>query len=141
MARIKIDDLPVAENLTPEQEEQIQGAGLRSFRPTLESLEGREMMDAGLGHGLQPPVLRPAVGGAGQVGHVRLLDSPAPGATQAPRAALPQANLHRGGGRSTISCTRSSRTRSTSGCRPRTWSRSTCSIRKSLQHVRVVINP
>jgi hypothetical protein len=44
-----------------------------SFRPTLETLEGREMMDAGLGHGLQLPVLRPAVGGAGQVGHVRLL--------------------------------------------------------------------
>jgi hypothetical protein len=43
MARIRIDDLPVADNLTPEQEALIQGAGLRSFRPTLESLERREV--------------------------------------------------------------------------------------------------
>jgi acylphosphatase len=43
MSRIVIDDLPVAECLTPEQEELIQGAGLRSFRPSLEVLEGREV--------------------------------------------------------------------------------------------------
>jgi Raf kinase inhibitor-like YbhB/YbcL family protein len=43
MTRIRIDDLPVAENLTPEQEELIQGAGLKSFRLSLESLEGREV--------------------------------------------------------------------------------------------------
>jgi hypothetical protein len=43
MARIRIDDLPVADNLTPEQEALIQGAGLRSFRPRLEFLEGRDM--------------------------------------------------------------------------------------------------
>jgi Raf kinase inhibitor-like YbhB/YbcL family protein len=43
MTRIRIDDLPVAENLTPEQEELIQGAGLKSFRPSLEALEGREV--------------------------------------------------------------------------------------------------
>src|SRR5262245_698231 len=59
MARIKIEDLPVAEDLTPEQEELILGAGLRSFRPTLEALEGREMMDAGLGRSLLPPVVPP----------------------------------------------------------------------------------
>src|SRR5262245_2675956 len=93
MARIKIEDLPVADHLTPEQEELIQGAGLRSFRPTFEALEGREMMDAGLGHGLPLPVARPALGGADPAGQVRLLDSPAPGAAQAPRAALPHANL------------------------------------------------
>jgi hypothetical protein len=44
MSRIRIDDLPVAENMTPEQEELIQGAGLKSFRPTLEVLEDRLMM-------------------------------------------------------------------------------------------------
>jgi phosphatidylethanolamine-binding protein (PEBP) family uncharacterized protein len=43
MARIRIDDLPVAENLTPEQEELILGAGLKSFRPSLEMLEVRDM--------------------------------------------------------------------------------------------------
>src|SRR5262245_24182197 len=43
VTRIRIDDLPVAENLTPEQEALIQGAGLKSFRPSLESLEGREV--------------------------------------------------------------------------------------------------
>jgi hypothetical protein len=49
MVRIRIDDLPLGENLTPEQEELIVGAGRRTFRPTLESLENREMMDAGIG--------------------------------------------------------------------------------------------
>src|SRR5262245_47163000 len=39
VTRIRIDDLPVAENLTPEQEELIQGAGLKSFRPSVEALE------------------------------------------------------------------------------------------------------
>jgi phosphatidylethanolamine-binding protein (PEBP) family uncharacterized protein len=43
MSRIRIDDLPVAETLTPEQEELIQGAGLKSFRPSLEALEDRCM--------------------------------------------------------------------------------------------------
>ena len=37
MARITIEDLPVGENLTPEEEELIFGAGRRSFRPTLET--------------------------------------------------------------------------------------------------------
>jgi phosphatidylethanolamine-binding protein (PEBP) family uncharacterized protein len=41
MDRIRIDDLPVAENLTPEQEALIIGAGLKSFRPCLEALEDR----------------------------------------------------------------------------------------------------
>jgi len=43
VTRIRIDDLPVAENLTPEQEELIQGAGLKSFRPSLEALEVRDV--------------------------------------------------------------------------------------------------
>jgi Raf kinase inhibitor-like YbhB/YbcL family protein len=43
VTRIRIDDLPVAENLTPEQEELIQGAGLQSFRPSFEMLEAREV--------------------------------------------------------------------------------------------------
>lgn len=49
MARIRIDDLPLGENLTPEQEELILGAGWQTFRPTLESLENREMLDGGIG--------------------------------------------------------------------------------------------
>jgi phosphatidylethanolamine-binding protein (PEBP) family uncharacterized protein len=48
VSRIRIDDLPVAENLTPEQEELIEGAGLKSFRPTLEALEDRKLMNAGM---------------------------------------------------------------------------------------------
>jgi hypothetical protein len=43
MARIRIDDLPPAEGLAPEQEERLAGAGLKSFRPTLEGLEAREV--------------------------------------------------------------------------------------------------
>jgi hypothetical protein len=47
MARIRIDDLPLGENLTPEEEALILGAGRRpSFRPMLESLENREMYAA-----------------------------------------------------------------------------------------------
>src|SRR5262245_2678844 len=53
MTRIHIGDLPVAENLTPEQEALIEGAGLKSFRPSLEALDAREMMDAGLGGAAQ----------------------------------------------------------------------------------------
>jgi hypothetical protein len=33
MSRIKIEDLPAAEALTPEQEALVEGAGLRPFRP------------------------------------------------------------------------------------------------------------
>ncbi len=43
VTRIRIDDLPIAEELTPEQEALIQGAGLKSFRPSLEVLERREV--------------------------------------------------------------------------------------------------
>src|SRR5262245_17775034 len=43
MTHIRIDDLPVAETLTPEQEALILGAGLKSFRPGMEALEGRDM--------------------------------------------------------------------------------------------------
>jgi hypothetical protein len=43
MARIRIDDLPGAENLTPEQEALLLGAGLKPFRPSLEHLETREV--------------------------------------------------------------------------------------------------
>ncbi|HEY7428050.1 MAG TPA: hypothetical protein VH682_27700 [Gemmataceae bacterium] len=74
MARIKIEDLPVGENLTPEEEERLFGAGWRSFRPMLESLESREMMDAGLGYGLQLQLAQPT-GGAPQLALVRQLAS------------------------------------------------------------------
>jgi uncharacterized protein YkwD len=81
MSRIKIDDLPVAEDLTPEQEALIEGAGLKSFRPTLEDLERREMMDAGIGGALTtaPP---PA-----ELGHVRTLEAP-PTRVEMPAATL-----------------------------------------------------
>src|SRR5262245_10917602 len=72
MASIKIEDLPVTENLTAEQEALIEGAGLRSFRPTVEGLEGRQLMDAGIGHALLAPMAPPAVGDD-QPGHVRIL--------------------------------------------------------------------
>jgi Raf kinase inhibitor-like YbhB/YbcL family protein len=44
MSRIRIDDLPVAETLTPEQEALIEGAGLKSFRPGMEDLEDRQLL-------------------------------------------------------------------------------------------------
>jgi Raf kinase inhibitor-like YbhB/YbcL family protein len=46
MARIRIDDLPVGESLTPEEEALLLGAGLKSFRPTVDYLEARELMSA-----------------------------------------------------------------------------------------------
>src|SRR5262245_4896105 len=46
----------------------------RSFRPMLESLENREMMDAGLGIALQIP-LAPPTGGASQLALARQLAS------------------------------------------------------------------
>jgi hypothetical protein len=55
MSRIVINDLPAAEGLTPGQEELVQGAGLRSFRPRIEALEDRQMMAANLGAALAPP--------------------------------------------------------------------------------------
>jgi hypothetical protein len=61
MARIRIDDLPIADSLSPEQEQLILGAGLRSFRPSLEALEDRQLMSAGLTVlPLKPPALAPA---------------------------------------------------------------------------------
>jgi hypothetical protein len=64
MARIEIKNLPVAHKLTPEQEELLKGAGLRSFRPTFEVLEGRQLMAAHLGSAFlaRPPVLDNALG-------------------------------------------------------------------------------
>lgn len=56
MARIRIEDLPPVEDLTQEELVEIFGAGRASFRPTFESLEGREMMDAALGNALSLPV-------------------------------------------------------------------------------------
>jgi Raf kinase inhibitor-like YbhB/YbcL family protein len=50
-ARIRIEDLPVAEELTPEEKELLAGAGLRSFRPNIEALEAREV-PAALGPGI-----------------------------------------------------------------------------------------
>jgi hypothetical protein len=62
MPRIRIEDLPTVDILAAEEEALIFGAGRRSFQPTVESLESREMMDAGLGRSLLPP-LEQGVGG------------------------------------------------------------------------------
>lgn len=58
MSRIKIDDLPPDDkNLTPEELADIEGAGRPSFRPTIETLEGREMYAANLAS-VAPPALQ-----------------------------------------------------------------------------------
>jgi hypothetical protein len=54
MSRIRIDDLPPVETLTQEELDAIFGAGLRSFRPTFDVLEDRQLMAAGLTHSLLP---------------------------------------------------------------------------------------
>jgi hypothetical protein len=46
VARIRIDDLSVAQNLTPEQEALLLGAGLKYFRPSFDVLDGRAMPSA-----------------------------------------------------------------------------------------------
>jgi hypothetical protein len=48
MARIRIDDLPDAWKLTPEEMERILGAGRRSYRPGFDALEVRELFAANL---------------------------------------------------------------------------------------------
>jgi hypothetical protein len=58
MARIHVHDLPA--DLTPEQEELIQGAGLKSFKPGIESLEAREVYAAHLGAAVAPELLASA---------------------------------------------------------------------------------
>jgi hypothetical protein len=62
MSRFQVEDLTSVETLTPEQEELIQGAGLQSFRPTLEGLEDRQLMASHLADALPmpPPAVRPA---------------------------------------------------------------------------------
>lgn len=60
MARIQINDLVPMEDLTPEEMEEIVGAGRFSFQPTVESLENRELMDAGLGRSVLPRFAPPA---------------------------------------------------------------------------------
>jgi hypothetical protein len=44
MARIKITDLPHLQDLTEEQLKELFGAGAKSYRPTVESLEDRRLM-------------------------------------------------------------------------------------------------
>src|SRR5262245_29271357 len=60
MSRIRIEDLPVGENLSPEERERLFGAGRGSFRPTIETLEGREMYAANLSSALSPALLASA---------------------------------------------------------------------------------
>src|SRR5262245_36459177 len=99
MARITIDDLPAAPELPPEQEEQVQGAGPKSFKPSIESLEGREMYAADLAGALAPGLLAPVKAAAPDpapaqqhllVNHTqveRVGDASAPTARQAAHAA------------------------------------------------------
>ena len=56
---IEIKDLPPEETLTPEEKERLAGAGRKPYLPTFETLEAREMMDAGIG-GSAPPVSPPS---------------------------------------------------------------------------------
>jgi beta-glucanase (GH16 family) len=60
----ELNDLSAEQPLTPEEKEELAGAG--RFRPTFEAMEAREMMDAGLGAALVAP-LAPADGGSGHV--------------------------------------------------------------------------
>jgi hypothetical protein len=76
MARIRIEDLPPVEDLTPEEMEEIFGAGLKSFRPTFEALEARELMDAGLRGALFAPLTAHAGGDAPRLDQVRVLETP-----------------------------------------------------------------
>jgi hypothetical protein len=61
MPRIQLAELNNVEVLTPEKLEQILGAGRPSFKPTFDTLEAREVMDAGLGGALSGPTGRPNV--------------------------------------------------------------------------------
>ena len=57
MSRIRIDDLPAVSTLTPEEMAEIFGAGSRSFQPTFETLEDRQLMTGGLNASLSSGVL------------------------------------------------------------------------------------
>jgi hypothetical protein len=104
MASIEINDLSVVENLTPEQQEEILGAGVRKFKPTFDSLESRELMDAGLGGALTGLVARPQVDAP--AAHVRELAPMAQSPvqilgmdqvlTQAPKGDAPRGDAPRG---------------------------------------------
>jgi hypothetical protein len=59
MARIQINELPV-ETLTPQEMEEIFGAGRCSFHPTFEALEARELMASNLLGSALPPIQAPA---------------------------------------------------------------------------------
>jgi hypothetical protein len=58
MAQIRIDDLPPDTGLTPEELEQILGAGRPSFRPQIEALEGRELYAVNVTAGITGGVLQ-----------------------------------------------------------------------------------
>jgi hypothetical protein len=62
MTRIHIQDLPLDTELTPEELDRLFGAGRPSFRPTIESLEGRELYAANLASSLAPGLLSLANG-------------------------------------------------------------------------------
>jgi hypothetical protein len=57
MARIRIEDLPALAHLTPEELEEIFGAGSKWARLSLEALEERQLLDAGLTASLQGSLL------------------------------------------------------------------------------------
>jgi hypothetical protein len=92
MARILIDDLPVADNLTPEQEELIFGAGL-SFRPSLEHLEIREVLT---GNPVTMPVLPSGRALVLQATHQMQIDYNAVFSNAAGSLAAQQVNVHNG---------------------------------------------
>lgn len=72
MARIHIDDLPAVQDLSPEELEQIFGAGRSRFRPLgVESLESREMMAANITASLTGGLLSVQDNRAGDQIHIR----------------------------------------------------------------------
>ena len=84
---IEITDLPAEETLTPEEKERLAGAGRKPYLPQFETLEKREMMDAGLGGGIEAPIQLPGGGDAAGTAHVRNMSSQ--GATNAGRQINP----------------------------------------------------
>ena len=73
--RIVIEDLPALEQLSDEMMEQIFGAGRPSFRPSIEMLEDRQLMAAGLTASLSGGILKIQDQNPGDIVHVRELNN------------------------------------------------------------------
>jgi hypothetical protein len=74
MARITINDMSPVQTLTPVELEQIFGAGRRTFRPTFEALENRELLASSLTASLNGNLLQLQDSKAGDAIHIRQLN-------------------------------------------------------------------